>query len=155
MHLNPTFGGLGSDFPDTCPIKALWEGFYAEVWAVWIMFISHFFINAEGMVTFILPLFFLLCSAPGNPFTLGSYPNFFSFGSWLAEGKLVSSKSSSAVVFLPLHKVACIFSRTFYWCFPRFASSVLSLITLFVFLDPCPLTILFYFILQKSPLVSF
>ena len=26
-----TFGGLGSDFPNTCPIKALLEGFYTEV----------------------------------------------------------------------------------------------------------------------------
>ena len=31
MYLSPTFGRLGLDFPNTCPIKALLEGFYIEV----------------------------------------------------------------------------------------------------------------------------
>ena len=74
-------------------------------------------------------------------FTLGPHPTSFSFGSRLTEGKLVSSKSLSTVIFLPSHKVASIFPRTFYWCFLRFSSSRTSLMILFVFLDPRPLTI--------------
>ena len=34
MYLVSAFEELGSNFLDTCPIKALLEGFYTKVWAV-------------------------------------------------------------------------------------------------------------------------
>ena len=48
MHLDLTFGGLGSDSLDTFPIKTLLEGFYNKIWAVMDTFHGHFFINAAS-----------------------------------------------------------------------------------------------------------
>ena len=77
-------------------------------------------------------------------FALGLHLTTFSLGSRVTEDMLAFSKSSSIVVFLHLHKVSCIFLRTFCWCFPKFISSALSLIPLFVFSDPHPLTSLIH-----------
>ena len=61
-------------------------------------------------------------------FALGLHSTTFSLGSRFLKGMLAFLESLSIVVFLHLHKVTCIFPRTFCWCFSRFVSLALSLI---------------------------
>ena len=64
---------------------------------------------------------------------LGLHKTTLILGSQFPEGMLASSESLGVVVSLHLHKFAYIFSRTFYWYFPRFVLLALSLIYIYLY----------------------